>query len=80
VPTTLSVAESSPGTAADLTVDSCVRAVGPKDSTGVVQARALTIQPTNATGACTFGRAGGFGGRPGGGGFFGGGTAPTAAA
>jgi hypothetical protein len=82
VPTTLSVTESSSGTAADLTVDSCVRAVGPKDSSGAVQARALTIQPTGATGACTFGGAGGFGGRfgGGGGGGFGGGAAPTTAA
>jgi hypothetical protein len=80
VPTTLSVTESSAGTAADLTVDSCVRAVGPKNSGGVVQATTLTIQPTDATGACTFGRAGGFGGRFGGGGGFGGGAAPTAAA
>lgn len=78
VPTTLSVTESSPGTATDLTVDTCVRAVGPKDSSGVVQARSLTLQPTDATGACTFGRAGG---RFGGGGFVGGGAAaPTAAA
>ncbi len=78
VPTTLSVTESSPGTAGDLTVDSCVRAVGPKDSGGVVQARALTIQPTNSTGSCTFGRAGGFGGFRGGFGAPAG--APTAAA
>jgi hypothetical protein len=73
VPTTLSVTESSPGTAGDLTVDSCVQAVGPKDAGGIVQARALTIQPTNSTGSCTFGRAGGFGGF---GGFRGGFGAP----
>jgi hypothetical protein len=75
VPTTLSVTESSPGTAADLTVDSCVRAVGPKNSSGAVQATALTIQPTDSTGACTFTRAGGFGG----GGFGGFGGAPVPA-
>jgi hypothetical protein len=74
VPTTLSVTESSAATAADLTVDSCVRAIGAKNSGGVVQATALTIQPTDATGSCTFSRAGGlggfggFGGRPGAGG------------
>jgi hypothetical protein len=68
VPTTLSVTESSPGTAADLTVDSCVRAVGPKNAGGAVQATALTIQPTDASGSCTFTRAGGFGGFGGGGG------------
>ena len=61
VPTTLSITESSPASGADLTIDSCVRAVGPKDAQGVVQATALTIQPTNATGSCTFAR-GGFGG------------------
>jgi hypothetical protein len=75
VPTTLSVTESSAGTAADLTVDSCVRAVGPKNASGAVQATALTIQPTDATGACTFARAGGFGG--GGFGGFGGAPAPA---
>jgi len=68
------VTESSAATAADLTVDSCVRAIGAKNSGGVVQATALTIQPTDATGSCTFSRAGGlggfggFGGRPGAGG------------
>ena len=81
VPTTLSVVESSAATASDLVVDSCVRAVGPKNSQGIVQARALTIQPTDASGSCTFGRGGfgGFGGGFGGGGF-GGGGAPTSAA
>ncbi|MEO8898514.1 MAG: hypothetical protein ABI352_08110 [Candidatus Dormibacter sp.] len=76
VPTTLSVTESSPGTAADLSVDSCVRAVGPKNAQGVVQATALTVQPTNAAGSCTFGGGGfGFGG---GRGFGGGGATPAA--
>jgi hypothetical protein len=79
VPTTLSVTEASPGTAADLVVDSCVRAVGQKDTSGVVQATALTIQPTNASGACTFGGGGGFG-RGGFGGGGGGGGAPSPAA
>ncbi len=59
MPTTLSVTESSPATAADLTVDSCVRAVGRKDAQGVVQATALTIQPPNASGTCTFAGAAG---------------------
>jgi hypothetical protein len=61
VPTTLSVTESSPATAADLTLDSCVRAIGRKDAQGVVQATALTIQPANASGSCTFAGGGGFG-------------------
>ena len=71
VPTTLPVTEASDGTAADLTIDSCVRATGQKDSSGVVQATSLTVQPTNASGSCTFG-GGGFGR----GGFGGGGRAP----
>ena len=76
VPTTLSVTESAPATPGALVVDSCVRAVGSKDSSGIVQARSLTIQPADSTGACTFGR-GGFGGFGGGGGFRG--APPTAA-
>lgn len=70
VPTTLPVTEATAGTAADLTVDSCVRAIGPKNTQGVVEATALTIQPTNASGTCTFGGGGfgGFGGRGGRGG------------
>jgi hypothetical protein len=83
VPTTLTVTESSTGTAADLAVNSCVRAVGQKNAQGVVQATALMLQPTNATGTCTAAGGGGFGGGRfpggGGGGFFGGGTPPTAA-
>lgn len=77
VPTTLSVTESSPATPADLTVDSCVRAVGRKDAQGVVQATALTIQPTNASGSCTFAGGGGFG-FGGGRGFGGGAPSPAA--
>ncbi|HEX4754371.1 MAG TPA: hypothetical protein VH661_01295 [Candidatus Dormibacteraeota bacterium] len=78
VPTTLSVTESSAATSADLTVDSCVRAVGGKDAQGVVQATALTIQPANASGSCTFAGGGGFG--FGGGRGFGGGGVPSPAA
>ena len=71
VPTTLSVTELSAGTVSDLAVDSCVRAVGAKNSQGAVQATALTLQPTNSSGTCTaagggFGGFGGFGGRAGG--------------
>jgi hypothetical protein len=83
VPTTLTVTESSTAAAADLTVNSCVRAVGQKDSQGVVQATALTLQPANSSGTCTAPGGGGFGGGRfpgggGGGGFPGGGTPPTA--
>jgi hypothetical protein len=77
VPTTLSVTESSPATPADLTVDTCVRAIGRKDAQGVVQATALTIQPTNSSGSCTFAGGGGFG--FGGGRGFGGGVPSPAA-
>jgi hypothetical protein len=78
VPTTLSVTESSPATPADLTVDSCVRALGRKDAQGVVQATALTIQPTNSSGSCTFGGGGGGFGFGGGRGFGGGVPSPAA--
>jgi hypothetical protein len=78
VPTTLSVTESSPATPADLTLNSCLRAVGRKDAQGVVQATALTIQPPNSSGSCTFtGGGGGFG--FGGGRGFGGGVPSPAA-
>jgi hypothetical protein len=77
VPTTLSITESSVASAADLIVDSCVRAAGRKNPQGVVQATALTLQPANASGSCTFGGGGGFG--FGGGGRFNGG-APSPAA
>lgn len=80
VPTTLSVTESSTATSADLTVNSCVRAIGQKDGQGVVQATALTLQPANSNGACTsaggaFG-GGGFPGPGGGAGGFPGGPPP----
>jgi hypothetical protein len=78
VPTTLSVTESSPATAADLTVDSCLRAVGRKDAQGVVQATALTIQPPNSSGSCTFAGGGGGFGFGGGRGFGGGVPSPAA--
>lgn len=75
IPTTLSVTESSTGSAADLTIDSCVRATGQRDSSGVVQATSLTVQPPNAAGSCTFGPGGGFGRGGFGGGAGGGGGA-----
>jgi hypothetical protein len=78
VPTTLSVTESSPATPADLTVNSCLRAVGRKDAQGVVQATALTIQPPNAGGTCMFTGGGGGFGFGGGRGFGGGPPSPAA--
>ena len=78
VPTTVPVTESSVVTATDLTLDSCVRAIGRKNAQGVVQATALTIQPTDSTGTCTFAGGGGFGGFGGGRGFGGGVPSPAA--
>jgi hypothetical protein len=71
VPTTVKVTTSTVIQASGLQTGQCVTAVGPKDSSGAVAARSLTITPPTASG-CTagFGR-GGFGG--GGGGFPGGG-------
>ncbi len=77
VPTTLTITESSVGGAADLTVNSCVRAVGQKNSQGVVQATALTLQPTNSSGTCTAPRGGGRGGFGFGGGGVPGGASPS---
>ena len=57
----------------------CLRATGPKDASGNVQATSITITPAGPSGTCTTGAGGrgGFGGgnRPGGGG---GGIAPGA--
>jgi len=79
VPPTLPVSHSTIVTTADLTDGVCVAAVGAKDSSGTVVARALTIEPAGPTGCFTGGRAfggtgagGGFGGAGGGGGGFGG--------
>lgn len=73
VPTTVTVNESHAASASDLAVDICLLARGPKNSSGVVAATALTIQPAAANGTCTVvgfgggrggGRGGGFGGGP----------------
>jgi hypothetical protein len=71
VPTTVKVTTSSVVQPAALQTGQCLTAIGPKNSSGTVAARSLTITPAGANG-CTagFGR-GGFGG--GGGGFGGGG-------
>jgi hypothetical protein len=67
VPTTVTVSQSAAGTAADLTIDSCVVARGQKNTQGVVQATSLNITPTNSSGKCSTGGGrfpGGFSGTP----------------
>ena len=80
VPTTITVTTSSVVTGTALQTGECVTALGSKDSSGTVAARALTISPMGANG-CTAGFGGGFGGRGGfgggGGGGFGGGGGGT---
>jgi len=75
VPTTVKVTTSTVIQAAALQTGECVTALGPKNSSGTVAARSLTITPAGANG-CTAGfGGGGFGGGfgGGGGGGFGGG-------
>jgi Domain of unknown function (DUF5666) len=64
VPTTAAVTQSSAATASALQVGQCLRATGSRDSTGNVQASALTITPPGPSGTCTTGL-GGPGRRPG---------------
>jgi len=79
VPSTARVTKSAVVTAADLQTGQCLSASGPKDSSGNVQASALTITPAGPSGTCTTRGGGGFGGGGFGGGGFGGGGggAPT---
>jgi hypothetical protein len=84
VPTTVTVAESSAASAADLSVGDCIQATGPKDSSGKVTATSLSIVPAGPSGCFTGGRGfggGGFGGGGfgGGGGGFAGGAPPAGA-
>lgn len=81
VPTTVRVSRIDTVDASALQTGECVVAVGKKDSSGTVQARALTIVPAGPNG-CTTGGGGFFGGGRfgGGGGFPGGGGAGGAAA
>jgi hypothetical protein len=77
VPTTVTVAESNVASASALAVGDCIQATGPKDSSGTVDATALSIVPAGPSGCFTGGR--GFGGFGGGRGFGGGGAAGGAA-
>lgn len=72
IPTTTTVTETDTVTPAALTLDSCVLAIGAKNSSGTVAATALTIEPAGPSGCFSggrggFGGGGGFGGRSGGG-------------
>lgn len=63
------ITDSATVTASALQDGECVRANGPKDSAGDVQATAITITPAGPSGTCTTGPGGrGGGGFPGGGG------------
>ena len=76
VPTTVRVSKSSLASASDLALHQCLSANGPRDASGKVTARAISIVPAGPTG-CFTGGGGGFGGfgrGPGGG--TGGGGAP----
>jgi hypothetical protein len=75
VPTTVRVSKSSPASASDLGVGDCVLATGPKDSSGTVTARTLSIVPAGPSGCFTGGGGRGFGG-----GFGGGAVAPAGGA
>lgn len=60
VATTVRVSKSSLARAADLALHQCLAAQGPKDASGKVTARAISIVPAGPTGCFTGG--GGFGG------------------
>jgi len=63
IPTTASISTTATAAISDITVGTCVRAVGSKDSSGNVSAKALAISPAGPNGCFT----GGGGGFPGGG-------------
>jgi len=63
VPTVANVTMSSAASAASLQVGQCLRATGPPDASGSVQATSIAITPPGANGTCTSGS--GFGRRPG---------------
>lgn len=60
VPTTVRVSKSSAALASDLALHQCLAAQGPRDGTGRVAARAISIVPAGPSGCFTGG--GGFGG------------------
>lgn len=56
VPTTVRVMKIQAATAADLQIDQCLVAAGPRDASGTVHAVALTITPPGPTGTCSLRR------------------------
>ncbi|MGD1054266.1 MAG: hypothetical protein ABR950_10640 [Candidatus Dormibacteria bacterium] len=73
VPSTATVSTTTTGATSDLVSGSCVAAVGPRSSSGVVTASSLLIEPAGPSGCFTGGSGfGGFGGGGFGGGGFGG--------
>jgi len=69
VPATARVSITAGGSTSDLVAGSCVAAIGPRSSSGTVQARSLLIEPAGDSGCFTGGSGfGGFGGDGGSGG------------
>lgn len=64
VPTTVRVSSSSAALASDLPLHQCLAAQGPRDGTGKVAARAISIIPAGPSGCFTGGGSGGFGRGP----------------
>jgi len=84
VPSAATVTKTGTASLSDLQTGQCLTAVGPKDSSGNVQASSLVISPAGPSGTCNTrvgrGGGGGFGGFGGGGGSGApGGVAPTGA-
>jgi Domain of unknown function (DUF5666) len=75
VPTVATVTRTLPASSTDLRTGECLRANGPMDSSGGVQATSIAITPPGPSGTCTTGFGGGGGGR---GGFGRGGGTPGA--
>jgi hypothetical protein len=67
VPTVATVTQTLSASSTDLRTGVCLRAIGPADSSGAVQATSIAITPAGPSGTC----ATGLGGRGGGGGGFG---------
>jgi hypothetical protein len=67
VPTVAAVTKNSSASVSDLRVGECLRANGPADAAGLVQATAIAITPAGPSGTCATAAGGrGFGGAGGG--------------
>src|SRR5450759_4910448 len=62
VPTVATVTRTLSASSTDLRTGECLRATGPADSSGAVQATSIAITPAGPSGTCTTGFGGGFGG------------------